>query len=273
MMKLFEIPGSIDALIAQGAIFYVSTSGGKDSLAMYETVLAVVPSSQIVLVHATLREMEWPGVLEHIESEYNHPLNVVSASRSFLDLVERRRRWPSPRVRFCTSDLKRQPIAKFIRQDMKRRGSVLGVNCVGLRAEESASRARKAVLEQNKQLSCRGRIVFTWHPILAATEAEVFSIIQTAGKTPHEAYAAGNKRLSCVICIMGCKGDLQNGARQNPRIIDQIEAMERKIGHTMFTRNGQPIGVREHIWGEQAAAGISGAGKRAKEGTGAASLN
>jgi DNA sulfur modification protein DndC len=253
MAMLMKPTAPISDLIDAGAIFYVSTSGGKDSLAMYQTVRATVPDQQIVLVHATLHELEWPGVIEHIEDAYDHPVNIVAAERTLLEVVERRGRWPSAGIRFCTSDMKRQPIAKFIRQDLKRRGSNLGVNCVGLRAEESAARARKTEWEPNTSLTTRTRRVFNWHPILHLTEDEVFSVIKEGGRTPHYAYASGNKRLSCVICILGCKNDLRNGARHNPAIVDRIEATERKIQHTMFTRNGRPIGVREHIWGSEAA--------------------
>ena len=49
-------------------------------------------------------------------------------------------------------DLKRNPIQKFIRRDMKARGVQLAVNCVGLRAEESAPRAKRSEWATNRAL-------------------------------------------------------------------------------------------------------------------------
>lgn len=57
-----ELPEAIRQLRDAGAIFYVSHSGGKDSQAMYLCLRQVIPSEQIVVVHAGLGEVEWPGI-------------------------------------------------------------------------------------------------------------------------------------------------------------------------------------------------------------------
>ena len=90
------------------AHFYVSHSGGKDSLATYATVCEQVPSDRITVIHANLGEVEWDGIIEHIEANIEHPLNVVSAifkdgsPKDFLGMVRRRHQkypakpcWPS----------------------------------------------------------------------------------------------------------------------------------------------------------------------------------
>ena len=109
-----------------------------------------IPHAQIVVIHADLGRVEWEGVKEHIEANIDHPLNVVRANKGLLDMVRHRfatrphvPSWPSSATRQCTSDLKRNPIQKFIRRDMAARRATLAVNCVGLRAEESAPRARR----------------------------------------------------------------------------------------------------------------------------------
>ena len=147
----------VDALIKQGAIFYLSHSGGKDSQAMYAILRERIPHAQLVVVHADLGRVEWEGVREHIEATIDHPLNVVRANKTLLDMVRHRHTtkphvpsWPSPSHRQCTSDLKRNPIQRFIRQDMKRRGATQAVNCVGLRAQESTARARRTEWSINK---------------------------------------------------------------------------------------------------------------------------
>ncbi len=228
-------------MIDAGAIVFCSHSGGKDSQAMYALLRATVPADQIVVVHANLGEVEWPGVIAHIETNIDHDLNIVKAGKTFLEMVETRFEkrpdvpcWPSPKHRQCTSDLKRGPIHKFIRAEMKRRGSTLAINAMGLRAEESSARAKKADWQLNKMLSKAGRTVMDWLPIHHMQTGQVFARIKDAGQQPFHAYKSGNERLSCMFCIMGCPGDLRNAAKQNPELLAKYVAIEKRTGYTMF---------------------------------------
>lgn len=239
---MITLTTEIKCLITRGAIFYCSHSGGKDSQAMYAEMIEFVPDAQLVVVHADLGEIEWTGVQEHIENTTRHPINVVRASKSFFDMVERRTEtrpdvpcWPSSAHRQCTSDLKRDPIHKFIRADLKARGKMLAVNCMGIRAQESSARAKKNPFVLNKRLSKAGREIYEWMPIFTWSTAEVFARITEAGQTPFWAYRE-NERLSCVFCIMGCAGDLNHGARQRPDLFAKYVEIERRTGYTMFAK-------------------------------------
>ena len=227
--------------IAAGALVFISHSGGKDSQAMYAHLSGLIPAEQIVVVHSDLGEVEWSGVKDHIRDTIRHDLNVVKAGKTLLEMVERRFEnrpdvpcWPSPKHRQCTSDLKRGPIQKFIRHEMKRRGATLAINAMGLRAEESSARAKRPTWILNKTLSKAGRTVHDWNPIHDWSTAKVFNTISDYGQSPFWAYAKGNKRLSCVFCIMGCDGDLKNGAEQNPELAAKYIALEKRTGYTMF---------------------------------------
>ena len=44
-----------------GALFVFSHSGGKDRQALLIKVQQWVPAHQVVVIHATLGESEWPG--------------------------------------------------------------------------------------------------------------------------------------------------------------------------------------------------------------------
>ncbi|HHQ6598102.1 TPA: phosphoadenosine phosphosulfate reductase family protein [Serratia fonticola] len=233
-------------LIEAGAIFYASHSGGKDSQAMYALMCQHIPSDQIVVVHASLGEAEWPGVIDHINATICHQLNVVEASKTFLEMVERRGMWPGAQHRQCTSDLKRGPIEKFIRHDMAKRGGGIAVNCMGLRAAESATRSRRSPFKANRRQTVKKRAVWEWLPVFSLSTAEVFQMIADAGQKPFWAYEQ-NERLSCVFCIMGSRNDLRHGAEKNPKLYRRYVELERKIGHTMFMKSGQPIWLDEHI--------------------------
>jgi 3'-phosphoadenosine 5'-phosphosulfate sulfotransferase (PAPS reductase)/FAD synthetase len=240
----------------EGGIFFISHSGGKDSQAMYNHLLngLQIPHEQIIVVHAHLGAIEWDGVADHIVGCIRHDLTIVQAvtkdgeDNDFLGMVKKRNMWPAPKYRQCTSDLKRGPIYKFIRKIMKERGSSLAVNCTGMRAQESSSRAKKADWSLNAQLSKAGREVFEFLPIHDWTAEEVFNNIYSNGQRPFWAYGERgelNERLSCVFCIMGSVNDHRNGAKHRPELFAELVQMEKDMGHTMF--QGETLEQRNGI--------------------------
>ena len=229
----------------EGGLFFASHSGGKDSQAMYNHLLLdlEIPPEQIVVVHSHLGRIEWKGIADHIEENIMHDLNQVQAitkdgdNNDFLSMVKKRGKWPSPAYRQCTSDLKRGPIYKFIRRTMKQKGVKLGVNCTGMRAEESDARKAKKKWSLNKDLSKAGRQVFEFLPLHDWLVDEVFDNIYANGQKPFWAYGKRgelNERLSCVFCIMGSINDHRHGAEQRPELFAELVQMEKDMGHTMF---------------------------------------
>jgi 3'-phosphoadenosine 5'-phosphosulfate sulfotransferase (PAPS reductase)/FAD synthetase len=238
------LPTQIADLAARKALFVINHSGGKDSQAMMIKLLeSGIPASQMIVVHASLGEMEWDGALELAQqqaADAGVPFVIARAEKSFLDMVERRfaarpevPSWPSASHRQCTSDLKRNPIEREVRRYMKARGLLLVVSCTGIRAAESVSRSKLNPLKLNASQSKAGRSWYEWCPIFDMTTAAVFATIANAGQQPHAAYAAGNERLSCVFCIMGSKNDIARGALARPELFAQYVAMEERTGYTM----------------------------------------
>lgn len=239
----------IDQLIARGALFVINHSGGKDSQAMMIRLLAIVPREQLVVVHASLGEMEWEGALELAQKQAQDagvPFIVARAidkagnEFSLLDMVERRfaarpdvPSFPSSANRQCTSDLKRGPIEREVRKHMKANGLSLVVTCMGIRAQESAQRAKVEVFKLSERNSVAGREWYEWAPIHALSTNNVFATIAAAGQEPHHAYAAGNERLSCVFCIMGSKNDIALGAKARPELFARYVEIEERTGYTM----------------------------------------
>jgi DNA sulfur modification protein DndC len=229
------IPAEVTELIARGATFIVNHSGGKDSQAMTLFLQRHVPAAQLVLVHAELPEVDWDGIEDHIRATApGLPLHTCKAASTFFETVERRGMFPSPKYRQCTSDLKRTPIERTIR----RLGCKLIVSCMGLRAEESSSRAKAKVFKFDAGNSKNGREWYDWLPIHEWTTTEVFAAIAAAGQKPHWAYAAGMSRLSCCFCIMASKADLRTAARLKPALFARIVATEKRLGQTMLMPSG-----------------------------------
>ncbi len=233
---------SIQSLIDAGALFVSNHSGGKDSQVMLIELLKVVPAKQLLVVHASLGPMEWPGAMELAQQQATDaglPFIVAKAGKTLLEMVERRFEnrpevpsWPSSSTRQCTSDLKRGPIQREVRRYAKAHGFKLVVNCLGLRAEESPGRAKRAVFSK---MSISNSVLtwFEWLPVHDWKVPQVFGGIALAGQQPHYAYSLGNDRLSCVFCIMASKNDLRVGGKASPELLDQYDALEKKTGYTM----------------------------------------
>ena len=63
-----RIPPECRDMIRRGALVAINSSGRKDSQAMTILLTRIVPHDQLVVVHAPLRVVEWPGTIEHIEN-------------------------------------------------------------------------------------------------------------------------------------------------------------------------------------------------------------
>lgn len=229
------LDNEIEALINNEALFVVNHSGGKDSQAMFDYLYLRVPFRNLIVVHAVLPEVDWEGVEEHVRATTRGvPVFTCRSRRTLLEMIEERGMFPSPTLRQCTSDLKRGPIERTIRQYAKSTGRRLIVNCMGLRAEESASRAKAQVFKYNERNSKAGREWYDWLPIHDWSIAQVFDRIATAKQQPHWAYAAGMTRLSCCFCIMASKADLTTAARLNPQLYRRYVELERSTGQVMM---------------------------------------
>jgi len=154
--------------------------------------------------------------------------------------------WSDSGNRFCTAEMKRNPIDKYLR----RYSNV--VCAVGIRAEESPARAAKGSWEY-RQINCKSRVATTWHPLLNWTTEDVLKAcghsvedldrrrdLYRQGKSTealfgwslHPAYVFGNERLSCQFCVLACAGDLAVGAQHNPELLEELIAIEDRFGFT-----------------------------------------
>lgn len=193
---------------------------------------------------------------------------VRHAKHDLLGAIEERMQtrpdappFPSSAARYCTAGWKRDVISRWIRHNIPD-GSAC-VCALGLRAEESPARARKPVsqVRTGANAPSKGRYVLDWNPILsfrlpdvwqalgyslaelAAIQvqvqawrdegvrgAELMSRIQAMGFRAHPAYALGNERVSCAMCVLACKSDLRNGMEFRPDTYRRLVEIERRSG-------------------------------------------
>ena len=103
---------------------------------------------------------------------------------------------------------------------------------MGIRAEESRTRANKAVWAIRKSVDAptKQRHVYDWLPIHGLTVDDVWVTIRANGNVFHEAYQHGNTRLSCALCVLASQNDLLNGAMHNPDIYLELCRIELESG-------------------------------------------
>ena len=233
------VPSECRALINRGALIAISHSGGKDSQCMTILLSRIVPRDRLLVVHAPLGEVEWPGTIEHIQDTIPDGvpfiLAPVASGKSLLEHIEERGMFPSASVRWCTSNFKRTPIERELRRYLKahpRFGNRI-VSAMGMRASESPARSKRASWQMNVRNSKAGREWFDWLPIHGLETEDVFRIIRRAGQSPHWAYAAGMSRLSCSFCILASRADLGRAAELRPNLHRRYAELEKRIGHTL----------------------------------------
>jgi 3'-phosphoadenosine 5'-phosphosulfate sulfotransferase (PAPS reductase)/FAD synthetase len=202
-------------------------------------------SGDVCMVHADLgKRVEWhqtPDYVKNLAKRKGVPVHVVRWKHG--DLIDRiwqryykdpsRPCWPSSSIRYCTSDMKRAPISRWIRNHFPS-GNVICT--MGLRAEESHARAKRQTFTVRKDCTAptKGRFVYDWLPIHDWTESDVWDCIRVHGDVAHPAYRLEqpNQRLSCALCILASLNDLMNGAVHNPDTYREYCRIEAITGYS-----------------------------------------
>jgi len=227
----------------------ISFSGGKDSSAMLADIMENYPQAKKYVVMADTGfehddAVEWS---QKIVESFGLTLNVVRPTwkdgtvKTFQGMVRNRKKFPSSSCRQCTSDLKRDPIYKWIRNNVS---EPIIINAMGLRADESRGRAKKDPFILNNRLSTklingsRKRTAYDWLPIHTWTTDEVISYLGNQGIEMHPAYSY-LPRFSCRLCVLMRTKDIVAVYHNDRPAFDMVSDLEKEIGFTM--RNGESL--------------------------------
>jgi 3'-phosphoadenosine 5'-phosphosulfate sulfotransferase (PAPS reductase)/FAD synthetase len=286
--SLVAIPAEIDCALQDGAALIISVSGGKDSDAMTSLLVGLRRvcgwPGPVALVHADLGRAEWSVTRAYVEcraDELGLPLRIIQRPQGDL-LSEMQARFekrpdvppfPSAAARYCTADQKRAQIDKVLREYD---GPV--ICAIGIRAQESPTRRRKPIWEPRRSIATnpvpnRVRLASSSSPdtgrglgTLGVSMAELSDIRQqvralreqgtrsyeavaATGWRYHPAYALGNERLSCSICILGAMNDINNGIEHNPDYYRELVKLEQASGFT-FRQNLRLADLRPDLLDE-----------------------
>jgi 3'-phosphoadenosine 5'-phosphosulfate sulfotransferase (PAPS reductase)/FAD synthetase len=204
---------------------HLGVSGGKDSTALL--LWAVCESGYpLETLNVTFCDTgnEHEYTYEHIRllSERVHPIEVIKPPLDFYQLANKKKRFPSPTRRFCTSELKIKPTRVHIQKLLGQGYDVLLHS--GVRAEESKERAELPERKWDEFFDCE-----VYRPLLRWTIDDVWAIHRRYGIPRNKLYDLGAKRVGCLPCIMSRKAEIRMIARRFPERIAMIREAENRV--------------------------------------------
>lgn len=223
---------------------FISVSGGKDSHAMLFLIREIAERQgaldRLLAVYADTG-MEWHNAGEHVQricKAAGIPLETVYPVRPMLEKfavkIEQCKgnldfaAFPNAKCRYCTFAQKIDPMDKLTRQYT---GKLLKVT--GERWAESKARSTYTEFTSISRMNSRVRQVFGWRPMLAYSEADVWSMVRNTGVPRHVCYEMGCGRLGCAGCIFSRGHELRIEMRENPAIFEALDKLEVDSGYTM----------------------------------------
>lgn len=243
---------SCEQALAQDALWIVSFSGGKDSVATWLHMERELGHRVKCVFADTGHEADATyEYLDTLERDHRMPLvrvyprvrhlwkrdpperipedtwdDVIDMGR----LIELKGRPPSATARFCTTILKLAPLREY--------AMCLGERAVfmacGVRADESPKRANMGTWGFDEFM---GR--WRWLPIHSWTAKEVFDLHSKHGVPPNPLYKRGSSRVGCWPCIFARKGELAQFAKDSHGR-ERLFRIEARTGHTFFARGKVP---------------------------------
>lgn len=228
------------ALLAAGAAVAIAVSGGKDSiaaaLATVEFLDSVSHAGPRILIHADLGDenpeldVEWAdslptcqrlaarlglelliakrpagGMMKRWITRHENNVKRYQSLRCVRMILP----WSTPKMRFCTSELKSAPMASAL---VKRFPGQTIISACGVRRSESTERSKCETTKANNRLTNKARKTtgIDWNPIAHWLEEDVFAFCADRDFEMHEGYTKhGMSRISCRICIMQNREDMQ----------------------------------------------------------------
>lgn len=208
--------------------YYLAFSGGKDSICIYQlTKMAGVKFD----AHYNLTTVDPPEVVRFIKTEYPDVI-IHRPKESMWELIVRKGTPPTRMIRYCC-------------QILKEGGGNGRTVVLGVRAEESAKRADRKVVEicikQNKRMI---------NPIINWLDEDVWEFIHQFGFKYPSLYDEGFKRLGCIGCPLSsnAKYELERWEKYQQAYIRAFERMLKTRKEKGMTEMGWQTGKDVYDW-------------------------
>lgn len=165
-------------------------------------------------VETKWREQGVPEATVERALEILHP-----TGNPFLDLCLLKGRFPSAKARFCSEELKRNPLIEQAMLPLLEGGDMV-LSWQGVRADESLSRRHLPECDEV------GGGLFNYRPILRWTVGDVFEAHRYMGIKPNPLYQQGMGRVGCMPCIHTRKDELLEISKRFPEEIERVAEWE-----------------------------------------------
>lgn len=267
MIAEYQAQISTPYSIPDADLHIVSWSGGKDSSAVLAWALEHLPKNKTRFVFCDTG-WESPVTYEFIRRINQTHLNkrlIILRSQQYADLIDlarKKKRFPSPKARFCTEQLKIAPMFEWL---LRQRGKLAVYQ--GIRARESFARSMmpehdsyfkpQISYAENPELFNRPPLMFkrvmTWlehsscsveRPFFHWKSEDVIDYCKQRSVI-NPLYEMGFDRVGCWPCIMAKKADIKQLSETDPDRIDQIAHFEKELGSTFFAKGKLPTRIKE----------------------------
>lgn len=218
-------------------LYHIGISGGKDSTALllWMTKESGIDHAEIVASFCDTQN-EAEATYAHIRMLSREVFPIVwLETEGFFNLAKRKGRFPSPKARFCTQELKLKPTIAFLDQLAHQCDEL--IPCSGVRRGESINRAKLS--EWGDPLDSYFNLR-EWRPLIDWTLKDVLGIHEKYGIPLNPLYSQGAQRVGCFPCIMSNKTEMRALSKNFPERIDQLRQWEIEIESTFFPPNAIP---------------------------------
>lgn len=219
--------------------------------------------------HVNRGAYEWSVETAKAALELLHPTGIP-----FFDMCLVHGRFPSTRVRFCSQELKRDPMIEQVQMPILQAGNDV-VSWQGVRADESLARRDLPEWEW-KQAFENGAELWNYRPILQWTAQDCFDMHRKHGIKHNPLYEQGMGRVGCMPCIHARKDELLEISKRFPEEIERVAKWEElicqvsKTGKATFfaatdmgAGNASDVSLEAHgIWSKVEWAKTSRGGKQ-----------
>ena len=148
---------------------------------------------------------------------------LVPTGNPFLDLCIWKGRFPSTKARFCSEELKRNPVMEQVLLPLLEEQHTVW-SWQGVRADESESRSKLTELEEV------GGGLWNYRPILKWTAQDCFDMHRKHGVRHNPLYEQGMGRVGCMPCIHARKDELLEISKRFPKEIERVSEWEAIVG-------------------------------------------
>lgn len=215
----------------------VSLSGGKDSTA---TALALreagVEGLIFVFADTGWEAPETYEYLDRLEHLLGQEIERVCAADDMVAKSKKRAGFPARMQRWCTRELKIQPLKEFHEWVAAEHDSET-ISITGVRAGESAPRSHLSPWEDDETWDG-----YVWRPLLHWSVDDVLRMHHRHDVDINPLYHAGFDRVGCWPCIFSRKSEIKTLAQHAPERVEEIRLLEKEIERIRAEANRQKPG-------------------------------